>query len=104
MSKNEITLIFLHKLAREMNFELNDKECKNLLSEFSAIKKLIAIVSNIDTKNVLPLNFPFDVKKNYLRKDTVEDTISTENILAVAPEVDSNYIVIANKVVNNEEN
>ena len=104
MVENEITLIFLHKLAREMNFELSDKECKDLLSEFSAIKKLIANVSNINTENVLPLNFPFDIKKSYLRKDKVEEIISTENVLAVAPVVDANYIVVDNKVNNNEEN
>ncbi|MBE4703803.1 Asp-tRNA(Asn)/Glu-tRNA(Gln) amidotransferase subunit GatC [Spiroplasma platyhelix] len=99
----EITLNFLHQLAQDLFFELDDQQCQNLLLEFDAIEEQMAVVRKIDTENVAPLDFPFELKKNYLRSDTIESALTSSAVLSVAGQVENDYIVI-NKVINNEEN
>lgn len=99
----EMSLEFLHQLARDLFFELDDQQCQNLLLEFDAIEAQMAVVKQIDTTNVPPLDFPFELKKSYLRSDEIEPAIAKTDILAVATEIKNDYIVI-NKVINNEEN
>lgn len=100
MSKfnQEITKSFLHQLARELLFELDDSQCHNLMLEFDAIKKQMSLVTKIDTKNIEPLDYPFDLSKSYLRPDLIEAPLSVKNVLFEAPETKEDYIVI-NKVL-----
>lgn len=99
----EITLNFLHQLAEDLYFELNEQECKKLLLEFDAIEEQMSVVKEIDTKDVWPLDFPFDIKKEYLRSDTVGSVLNTMDVLKTAGQVKDEYVVI-NKVISNEEN
>lgn len=99
----EITLNFLHQLALDLYFELDDQQCQNLLLEFDAIEEQMAVVKKIDTEKVAPLDFPFELKKTYLRSDSIEPALTSTDVLSVAGEVEKNYIVI-NKVISNEEN
>lgn len=99
----EITLSFLHQLAQDLFFELDDQQCQNLLLEFDAIEAQMAVVRKIDTENVAPLDFPFELKKDYLRSDIIEPSLASNDVLSVAQQVENDYIVI-NKVINNEEN
>ncbi|MGL5268407.1 MAG: Asp-tRNA(Asn)/Glu-tRNA(Gln) amidotransferase subunit GatC [Spiroplasma sp.] len=101
--KPELTLKFLHQLAEDLFFQLNDQEYKNLLLEFNAIEKQMAVVKKINTKDVLPLDFPFDVKRDYLRSDTIESSLTIKEVLSLAAQVKDDYVVI-NRVVGNEKN
>lgn len=98
----EISLKFLNQLAQDLLFELDEQQCKNLLLEFDAIEEQMAVVKKINTTKVLPLDFPFDIKKDYLRSDTVEASLFVNDVLSVAGQVKDDYIVI-NKVNNNEK-
>lgn len=98
----EISLEFLHQLANDLLFELDDQQCQNLLLEFNAIEEQMAVVKKINTDDVLPLDFPFEIRKDYLRSDNVEPALPVADVLAVASETKNDYIVI-NKVINNEE-
>lgn len=99
----EITLEFLHQLAEDLLFELDDQQCKNLLLEFDAIEEQMTVVTKINTMNVLPLDFPFNVKKDYLRSDTIQPALAIKDVLDSATQVKDDYIMI-NKVINDEEN
>lgn len=99
----EMTLNVLHQLALDLFFELDDQQCQNLLLEFDAIEAQMTVVRKIDTENVAPLDFPFELRKDYLRSDTVEPALAIEDVLSVAGQVEKDYIVI-NKVINDEGN
>jgi aspartyl/glutamyl-tRNA(Asn/Gln) amidotransferase C subunit len=100
MSKTnpKITMKFLHQLAQELLFELDDKQCKNLMLEFDAIEKQMALVTKIDTTNIEPLDYTFDLQKSYLRPDLAQEPLNVKEVLAAAPETKDKYITI-NKVV-----
>lgn len=100
---SEVILKFLHQLAEDLFFQLSDQECKNLLLEFDAIESQMDVVRKIDTKDVHPLDFPFAVKRDYLRSDIIEPSLTTQEVLSSAGQVKDNYVVI-NKVISNEKN
>lgn len=94
----KITMNFLHQLAEELLFELDDQQCKNLMLEFAAIEKQMALLTKIDTTNIEPLDYPFDLQKSYLRPDLPQEPLTVKEVLAVAPQTEEKYITI-NKVV-----
>ncbi|MDQ7982614.1 MAG: Asp-tRNA(Asn)/Glu-tRNA(Gln) amidotransferase GatCAB subunit C [Spiroplasma sp.] len=99
--KTKITTTDLQQFSEDLFFQLDDKQTKNLLSEFAIITKQMALVQRIDTENVLPLDFPFDITNHYLRVDEVSDTLDQKLVLTAAPKVKGDYILI-NRVVNDE--
>lgn len=99
--KTKITKIDLQQFSEDLFFQLDKKQTKALLLEFAVITKQMALVQKIDTNNVLPLDFPFDITSYYLRADIVNDTLDKELVLNNAPKVKGNYIVI-NRVINHE--
>ena len=99
--QQELTMKFLHQLANELMFELDDEQCHNLWLEFDAIEKQMEIVRKIDTGNIAPLAYPFTFTNQFLRKDIIENSLETRAILENAPLSQEQYIVI-NKVVNDE--
>ena len=100
---SELTAQYIHQLAHNLYFAIDDEQCENLLVEFNVIKKQLENVINFDTTNVLPLDYPFEiVKKTYLRPDKNPASLLTTNeVLSCAPSVLGNYIAI-NRVINNE--
>lgn len=99
--KTKITKIDLEQFSKDLFFQLDKEQTKNLLLEFAVITKQMALVQKIDTNNVLPLDFPFDITSQYLRADVITDTLDQELVLSNAPRVKGDYIVI-NRVVNDE--
>lgn len=94
----KITKKLLKYLAQEIMINFNDDELINLKKEFNVILKQMDLVQKIDTSNINPLNFPFDLTVNYLRNDDEINIISQKDILEIAPKKTKNYISI-NKVV-----
>lgn len=99
--KTKITKIDLQQFSEDLCFHLDKKQTKALLLEFAVITKQMALVQKIDTNNVLPLDFPFDITSQYLREDVITDTLDKELVLSNAPKVKDDYIVI-NRVINDE--
>lgn len=99
--KTKITEFDLQQFSEDLFFQLDRKQIKTLLAEFAVITKQMALVQKIDTNNVLPLDFPFDITSQYLREDVITDRLDQALVLSSAPKVKDNYIVI-NRVVNDE--
>lgn len=94
-----LTKEMLHNLADDLMFKISDEQCANLLLEFKAIEQQMTIVTEINTNNVEPLNYPLPIINSYLRNDVIQTPLTSKAVLDVAPQVDNDYIVI-NQVIN----
>ncbi|WP_338960095.1 MULTISPECIES: Asp-tRNA(Asn)/Glu-tRNA(Gln) amidotransferase subunit GatC [unclassified Spiroplasma] len=99
--EKKMTTKMLHEFANELMFNLSEEQCENLLLEFKAIEKQMEIVTNINTNDIEPLNYPFPIINNLLRSDNVGTHLTSKSVLNIAPEVENNYISI-NQVINHE--
>ncbi|WP_308149421.1 MULTISPECIES: Asp-tRNA(Asn)/Glu-tRNA(Gln) amidotransferase subunit GatC [unclassified Spiroplasma] len=97
----DLTTEMIHNLAQELMFEISDEQCANLLLEFKAIKEQMKIVTEIDTGNIEPLDYPLSIVNSYLRPDIVGIPLASKAVLAIAPQVSNDYIAI-NQVINYE--
>lgn len=96
--KEEINCQFLHELSNNLNFEINEEECKNLMFEFHSITAQMNEVTKINTEGIEPLDYPFDLTNSYLRNDEPTKSLEIEQVLTVADSSKGNYITI-NKVI-----
>lgn len=94
-----LTKEMLHNLADDLMFKISDQQCANLLLEFKAIEQQMTIVTEINTNNVEPLNYPLPIINSYLRNDVIQTPLTSKAVLDVAPQVSNDYIVI-NQVIN----
>ncbi|WP_342277175.1 Asp-tRNA(Asn)/Glu-tRNA(Gln) amidotransferase subunit GatC [Spiroplasma endosymbiont of Nebria brevicollis] len=96
-----LTAEMIHHLAKELMFDISDEQCANLLLEFKAIAEQMKIVTEIDTDNIEPLDYPLSIVNSYLRPDVARIPFSSKTVLEVAPQVSNDYVVI-NQVINHE--
>lgn len=103
MNKKDIQLgaVVLQQFASTLMFQLSDEQCQNLLLEFKAIEQQMEIVKNINTKDVLPMDYPLPIINTFLRSDTIIEPATTKSVLEIAPATKGNYIII-NQVISNE--
>ena len=99
--EKKITTQMLHEFAKELMFNLSEEQCENLLLEFKAIEKQMEIVTNINTNNIEPLNYPLPIINTLLRSDNVGEPLTCKSILNIAPETEKDYISI-NQVIKHE--
>lgn len=99
--EKKMTTQMLHEFAEELMFNLSEEQCENLLLEFKAIDKQMEIVTNINTNNIEPLNYPLPIVNTFLRPDNIGEPLTVKSILSIAPEIEKDYISI-NQVIKHE--
>lgn len=95
---NKMTKELINELAKDIMIKLTDEEIQQILETENTIVQRFEEVKKINTDNVEPLHYPFDVENSYLREDDDSSKISQEIILKNAPSTDGDYITIT-KVV-----
>ena len=83
----------LKKCANNLLFDMSDEQYDLLLKEFDTLTKQMEILGEIEgLDDVQPMTFPFNVTTSYLRKDIPEESLSKEEILRNAKDVQDGQI------------
>lgn len=85
---------YFKKLANQIMFDLSDQECEELQVEFKTMIKQMELLDKIDTTNVEPMVFPFEMPTSYLREDEVSNVITQEDALVNAPKKANGQIIV----------
>ncbi len=85
------------KLVREIaslaRLDLSDEETKTFVPQFQDILRYFSILNELDTENVPPA-YLSSANKSVVREDEVQDSVSTQEFLANAPQAKEDYVVI----------
>lgn len=76
---------YFKQLANQLMFNLTDEEAEDIVVEFEALTKQLALLEAVDTTGVEEMIYPFEDENSYLREDEVVNVISQEDALANAP-------------------
>ena len=83
----------LKKCANNLLFDMSDEQYELLLKEFDTLTKQMEILGEIDgLEDISPMTFPFDVTTSFLRDDIPEESLSKEEILRNAKDVQDGQI------------
>lgn len=88
------------KIANLSRIEMNEEALERMAPEIASIMQWIEQLSELDTKDVLPLENVIDITHE-LRSDQVSDGDIQEDVLSNAKEKTQGYYVV-NKVVDDE--
>lgn len=80
---------YLKKYAKNLEFDMEDSEYDTLVSEFDILLfKQMDLLGNIkDISKYEPLDFPFPLEDAFLREDNVNMSLSKEDALCNAKDV-----------------
>lgn len=83
----------LKKCANNLLFDMSDSQYELLLKEFDILLKQMEVLGSIEgLEKISPMTFPFDVSTSYLREDEPETSITKEEILRNAKDVQDGQI------------
>lgn len=83
----------LKKCANNLLFDMSDSQYDVLLKEFDILMKQMKVLGEIEgLENVDPMTFPFEVTTSFLREDIPEESLSKEDILRNAKDVQDGQI------------
>ncbi len=88
----------LKQLARDTMFDISDDEMPALIEEYNMFMNHVQFLESIDTQDVEPLAFPYEVETTFLREDEVSHIISREDALKNAKSI-QDYQIKVPKVV-----
>lgn len=91
-SMKEITKELLQDCAHRLLFDMTDEQYELLQKEFDTILRQMELLGDESLDEYSPMVFPFDVTVDYLRDDSVVETISTSEALSNAKDVVENQI------------
>lgn len=96
MSENKQVQID-EKLVREIaslaRVDLTEEETAIFVNQFKDILDYVSILNEVDTDEVPPA-YLSSVNKSVTREDEIEESVSTEEFLANAPQSKDHYILI----------
>ena len=81
------------KLAKLARLSVNDNQLNSLEKDLKSILKFIDQLKEINTKDIDPTSNSLD-QKLILRDDTVENTLSNEDLLKNVPESELGFFVV----------
>lgn len=84
----------LKQLGLKTMFAISDEEMPALKEEYDIFMSHVAVLEKIDTTDVEPLAYPYEIETTYLRKDDPSDTITTQEALQNAKNVQENQIKV----------
>ena len=83
----------LKKCANNLLFDMSEAQYELLLKEFDILTKQMQVLGEIEgLECVTPMTFPFDVATSFLREDEPEESITKEEILRNAKDVQDGQI------------
>ena len=83
----------LKKCANNLLFDMSDSQYELLEKEFDVLIKQMEVLGEIEgLENVTPMTFPFDVSTSLLREDIPEESLTKEEILRNAKDVQDGQI------------
>ena len=89
----KVTKEVLKLSANKLMFEMSESEYDNLLKDFDSITKQMKLLDEIDgVDDAEPMVFPFEVTNSILREDEVKDSLTREDALRNAKEVENGQI------------
>ncbi len=94
MKKEEI-----NNLAKSLMLSLNKEEIKLAENEFKVFFDQVDQLNQINTKDVLPLNYPFESPITDLRDDALTEVLSVEEVLSNTEHKRDNMVKIPKVVV-----
>ncbi|AKX33774.1 glutamyl-tRNA(Gln) amidotransferase subunit C [Spiroplasma litorale] len=90
----KINFDILKSLENDVMLDLTDEELNKILKFENEILSKFEKVLNINTDGVQQLHYCFEINNSYLRNDDETRTISKEDLLSNAPEVEDDYVII----------
>lgn len=83
----------LKKCANNLLFDMSDSQYELLEKEFDVLIKQMEVLGEIEgLENITPMTFPFDVSTSLLREDIPEESLTKEEILRNAKDVQDGQI------------
>ena len=83
----------LKKCANNLLFDMSETQYELLLKEFDILTKQMQVLGEIEgLESITPMTFPFDVSTSFLREDEPEVSISKEEVLRNAKDVQDGQI------------
>lgn len=85
---------YFRLLAKDLMFEVSDEEIQELKKDFVEVEKQVQLFESIDTNGIDEMIYPFDVSNTFLREDEIGETLSLEDALSNAKDVQDDLIHI----------
>jgi len=86
--------IMLKKLGRKTMFNVSDEEMPALVEEYNVFMSHVKALEAIQTDNVEPLAFPYEIETTFLREDEANHVISREDALQNAKVKQDNQVKV----------
>ncbi|MCD7894205.1 MAG: Asp-tRNA(Asn)/Glu-tRNA(Gln) amidotransferase subunit GatC [Erysipelotrichaceae bacterium] len=84
----------LKKLALQTMFDISDEQMPALVEEYHIFMNHVKALEAIDTSDVEPLAFPYEIETTFLREDVANHVISREDALKNAKDVQEHQIKV----------
>lgn len=84
--------VMLQSLALKTMFRLSDEEMPAMIDEYNVFMNHVQALEAIDTSEVEPLCFPYEIETTYLREDNPCDVVDVDTLLSNGPDVVENQI------------
>ena len=85
---------FLKELGIKTMFEIKDEELEALKEDYMIFMNHVKALEVIDTKDVEPMYYPYEIETSYLREDVETYTISKEEVLNNSKEVKEGMVKV----------
>lgn len=83
----------LKKIAGLARLKVEEREAEGFLNDFNKVLDYVDQVKALDTSSIQDDEIYFN-HENFTRKDEVENTLTREELSAIAPEYENGYIVV----------
>lgn len=77
----------LLEVARKTMFNIDESEMEALVKEYDTFMHHVEVLESIDTVNVEPLNYPYEIETTFLREDIPSNMICKDDALLNAKSV-----------------
>lgn len=77
----------LLEVAKKTMFNIREDEMRDLIDEYDTFMHHVEVLEQIDTTDVAPLSYPYEIETSFLREDIPNNTITTKEALANAKSV-----------------
>ena len=97
-----ITKEEIKKIASLSKINISDDELDNYSGQISKILEYMSTLNNVDTSQVEEFSNQLFSNKQTLREDLVEESLSRDEILKLAPDSDGVYFKVP-KIIQEED-
>lgn len=84
----------LKEISHQAMFDVGDNELIDLVKEYDSFMKCVAILESIETSDITPLIYPYEIETNFLREDCIVHETHHRDILKNAKMTQDCYIKV----------